>query len=107
MVANSFLGAYLYLWGQNFIPTENLVCQFIYNGNKAVLAKVCTFITLFLLPQGVFKNKTKIGVQVPEIEELTLGIHEVTIEISLNNQQFSKSNKKFKYIAFDKVMTPE
>lgn len=66
--------------------------------------------------KAIYKNSNKIGVYIPEIEDLTLGIHEVFIEISLNNQSFSHSKKSIRYmgiydrnlfIAFDKTMTPE
>ena len=57
--------------------------------------------------KGVYKNEKKLGVVVPELDELPMGIHEVGVEISFNGQQFSSSKKAFKYIAFDKNMTQD
>jgi hypothetical protein len=36
--------------------------------------------------KGVYKNERKIGVVVPELEDVPVGIQEVHIEISLNGQ---------------------
>jgi len=95
-IANGFrkAGSYLYIRGRRFIKTDNLSVQFIY-GNSGVVT------------QAVYKNHTRLGVIVPEIDELPPGINEVQVEISYNGQKFSSVQKKIKVLAFDKSMTPE
>ena len=95
-IANGFrkAGAHLYIRGKNFIKTETLLVQFLY-GKSGVVT------------QGVFKNPTRIGVVLPEIDDLPPGINEVQVEVSYNGQKFSHVGKKIKVMAFDKNMTPE
>jgi len=95
-IANGFrkAGAYLYIRGKEFINTDTLTVQFVY-GNSGVNT------------HAVFKNSTRIGVVVPEMDDLPPGINEVIVEISYNGQKFSQTQKKIKVLAFDKSMTPE
>jgi len=95
-IANGFrkAGAHLYIRGKDFIKNDTLSVQFVY-GNSGVIA------------HGIYKNPTRIGVVVPEIDELPPGVNEVTVEISYNGQKFSNTQKKIKVLAFDKNMTPE
>eukprot|EP00825_Cyclidium_porcatum_P046805 TRINITY_DN745_c0_g1_i2.p1 TRINITY_DN745_c0_g1~~TRINITY_DN745_c0_g1_i2.p1 ORF type:complete len:1060 (+),score=235.51 TRINITY_DN745_c0_g1_i2:76-3255(+) len=86
-------GQYLYLHGNSFVNMETTV-QFIYQ-NQAVNVK------------GIFKNPHKVGVVIPEMYHVPPGIQEIIIEVSFNGQQYSKSGKKFRYLAFDKNQTQQ
>lgn len=63
-------GSYLYLHGSNFVNTEISV-QFIYE-NQAVVVK------------GVYKNPHKIGVIIPDMYHVPVGIQEIGVEVSFN-----------------------
>jgi hypothetical protein len=83
-------GSYLYIYGKfskKFDISAQFICQ---NKGKSIKA--------------VFKNEKKIGIIVPELEDLPTGIHEVIIEVSFNCHQYSNNRKSFKYLAFDKNM---
>ena len=77
-------GNHLYLYG-NFLKIDEILVGFICD-NKATIVK------------GVYKNSRKIGVIIPEIEDVSPGISEIFIEISFNGQQYSNSQKKIKYL---------
>ena len=68
--------------------------QFIYNNQGKVV-------------KGVFKNEKKIGVIIPDLDNIPAGIQEIGIEISFNGQQFSCSKKTFRYLSFDKNLTAD
>ncbi|CAK72743.1 unnamed protein product (macronuclear) [Paramecium tetraurelia] len=87
-------GQYLSVYGENLANTESLLVQFIFNGNMAVNQK------------AIFKNKSKLVVQIPELE-LPTGIHDVGVEITFNGTSFSHSGKVFKYMAFDKSLNEQ
>jgi len=82
-------GQYLWLRGKHFVKAQELFVRFIYD-NKGYNGR-CTY-----------KNRTRIGVQIPEIEDLPPGVHDVQIELSYNGQQYSKVGKGIKYLAVDK-----
>eukprot|EP00828_Plagiopyla_frontata_P012276 TRINITY_DN16991_c0_g1_i4.p1 TRINITY_DN16991_c0_g1~~TRINITY_DN16991_c0_g1_i4.p1 ORF type:complete len:357 (-),score=85.13 TRINITY_DN16991_c0_g1_i4:22-1092(-) len=84
-------GQQLFIIGSNFFQTDPILIQ-LTSPKKVIVVK------------GVFKNKTKIGFVIPELEELEKGIHEIQVEVSFNQQQFSLSQKKFKYLAFEPGM---
>lgn len=83
-------GSYLYLYGK-YLRNSEISAQFVCQ-NKGKIVKTA------------FKNERKIGVIVPELDDLPTGIHEVFVEISSNGQQYSNSRRSFKYLAFDKSM---
>ncbi len=58
--------------GENFFKSENLAARFIYKENKVTYAKV------------VYKNIGRLGVTIPEIDDLEPGMHVVTLELSFN-----------------------
>lgn len=87
-------GQCLYIEGKNFLKNCEITVQFIYN-NQAKLTK------------GVFKNEKKIGVVIPELDNVPPGIQDIGIEISFNGQQFSCAKKTFRYLSFDKNMPPD
>lgn len=51
----------------------------------------------------VFKNSTKVGIEVPVIEGPSEGIHDMSINLSFNGgQDFGQHTLKFKYYCFNK-----
>jgi len=50
-------GQYLYIIGHDFIESPDMIISFIYN-NAAKIVK------------GVYKNNTKIGVIIPELDQV-------------------------------------
>ena len=87
-------GQSLILEGKSFMKNCEISIQFIYN-NQGKIAK------------GFLKNEKKIGVIIPELDNVPSGIQEIGIELSFNGQQFSCSKKIFRYLSFDKNMTPD
>lgn len=69
----------MWIYGHNFIKTNNLYVKFTFNGGIAM--KEVT---------GVYKNSEKIGVVLPDMgEEVPTGHHPLNVEISLNGQQYT------------------
>ena len=87
-------GQYLFIEGRNYIKNSEILVQFIYNNQGKVV-------------KGVFKNEKKIGVIIPDLDNIPAGIQEIGIEISFNGQQFSCSKKTFRYLSFDKNLTAD
>lgn len=87
-------GQYLYLEGKNYLKNTEILVQFIFNNQGKVT-------------KAVFKNEKKLGVIIPELDNVPPGIQEIGIEVSFNGQQFSCSKKTFRYLSFDKSLTPE
>ncbi|EGR29393.1 rcc1 family hect domain protein, putative [Ichthyophthirius multifiliis] len=57
--------------------------------------------------KGVYKNSQKIGVIIPELDQVPQGIFDIGIEISYNGQCFSSSGKTFRYMSFGKDLPLE
>jgi len=87
-------GQYLYLEGKTYLKNCEILVQFIFNNQGKIV-------------KGVFKNEKKIGVIIPELDNTPPGIQEIGIEVSFNGQQFSCSKKTFRYLSFDKNLTPD
>jgi hypothetical protein len=51
--------------------------------------------------EGQYISKNKIAIELPEFN-LPTGLNDVTVDVCFNGQQFSDSNKQFKYLAFAK-----
>ena len=77
-------GTYLYLYTEKIIKTPNLTVQFLQEGARTQA-------------QAVFKNNNKLGVVMPDIGDLTSPT-EVSVQISLNGQSFSKELVSIKYV---------
>lgn len=84
----------LHVHGKNFRKSkEGTMVRFSYdNQQKAIEVR------------AFLKNNKLIAVMIPELEGLTPGIHEITLEISFNGQQYSQTNKKFKYMGMIKII---
>lgn len=87
-------GQYLFIEGKKYLKQCEILVQFIF-GNQGKIVK------------GIFKNERRIGVQIPEIDNLPIGIQEIGVEITFNGQQFSNSKKTFRLLSFDKNLTVE
>lgn len=88
-------GDFLYLKGQNFIKSPDIVVQFIYE-NKGTRSK-----------EVYWKNNKRIAVVIPDIEDLEYNkIYPIRVEISYNGQDFSTTGKGINYLALDKDLTP-
>ncbi|KAL4436169.1 hypothetical protein ABPG74_018153 [Tetrahymena malaccensis] len=83
-------GQYLYIHGEDFIDSPDMIISFIFNNTSKII-------------KGVYKNSSKIGVIIPELDQVPQGIHDVTIEISYNGQCFSNAQKTFRYYSFKDV----
>ncbi len=52
--------------------------------------------------QGIFKNSKKIGCEIPDMgAEVPVGHHHLSVEVSLNGQQFSSNNVQFLFNSVD------
>lgn len=90
-------GAYLYVHGQRFIA-----------GDTAGQVRVrFTFEGQNVEADAVFKNETKLGCVVPDIEGVPVGQHLVTVEVTVNGQQFTEAGKSFLYNSVDKNLSEE
>ena len=77
----------MFIYGQNFIKTDNLIIKFIFNGGIAMKE----------VP-GVFKNEEKIGVIIPDMgEEVPVGHHPMNVEVTVNGQQYTSQGLTFLY----------
>jgi len=56
----------------------------------------------------MFKNSKKLGCEIPDMgPDVPVGNHMVTVEVSLNGQQFSANNTQFFYNSVDPSMSAE
>lgn len=66
------------------LDSPDMIISFIYNNSAKVV-------------KGVYKNSTKIGVIIPELDQVPVGIFDVGVEISYNGQCFSTAGKTFRF----------
>ena len=56
----------------------------------------------------VFKNNRKLGVEIPDLGgEVPIGQHLVSVEVSINGQQFSSNGIQFLYNSVDPSLSEE
>ena len=89
-------GTRMYIYGSNFVNNgEDLKVKFML-GEKAIE----------LAP--IFKNTQKLAWKIPDMgEEIEVGQHTVTCEVTINGQNFTKNGKTFLYSAIDRNMSEE
>ena len=56
----------------------------------------------------IFKNNRKLGVEIPDLGgEVPIGQHLVSVEVSINGQQFSSNGIQFLYNSVDPSLSEE
>lgn len=71
-------GEYLYLIGKDWPCYENITACFKYKDKQVVV-------------DCVYKHPTRLGVIIPELSFVEPGIQPVSVEVSFNGQNYSKS----------------
>lgn len=96
-------GFKLFIYGHEFLRLETLKVKFSHPGtgvSKEVLGGAHGHI--------VYKNSKKLGVEIPDLgPEVPIGNHMVTVEVSINGQQFSQNGSQFLYNSVDPALSEE
>lgn len=89
-------GYRLFIHGSDFIKTEEMIANFIWEGKVSVKTQL------------IYKNPCMLGAQIPDLgADVPEGDHLVAIEVSLDGQQFSSYGIKFLYKSVDPNLTEE
>ena len=86
----------LFIYGQNFLSTEEMVAEFTWNDTIT-----CPSPVVYKNPGLMATTIPDMGVEVPE------GDHQVSVRITLNGQQFNKDPLTFLYRSVDPNLTEE
>jgi hypothetical protein len=89
-------GSKMYIYGANLIRHPEMVKARFTLGQKSVDT----------VP--IFKNDGKLALEIPDLgEEIEVGQHAVSVEITVNGQNFTTSGKTFQYNQIDRNMSEE
>lgn len=81
---------------------------FLRAGQDVITAKFTWDGNVSRTGECVFKNQTMLAAQIPDMgAEVPEGDHLITVEVSLNGQQFSSQNIQFLYKSVDPNLTEE
>lgn len=91
-------GTKVHLHGENLLKTKALQVRFVTETEPPV-AKIA---------KPIFKNNKMLGLTLPDMgEQLEVGNHMLTVEVSLNGQQFTSNGVKFLYMMVDPALSEE
>ena len=91
-------GMKMYLHGENLIKTKVLQVRYV-SETEPPVSKI---------ERPIFKNNKMLGLTLPDMgEQLEVGNHMLTVEISLNGQQFTNNGIKFLYMMVDPALSEE
>ena len=89
-------GYRLFLCGTNFLKSDQLIAKFCWDGQVTKTASC------------IYKNPSMLGTTIPDMgPDVPEGEHLLTVEVSLNGQQFSSQNVQFLYKSVDPNLTEE
>ena len=90
------IGAKMYVYGKNFIKTgDNCKLRFILNTKVVDITPI-------------FKNSEKLACEIPDIgEEFDVGQYLVTVEASVNGQNFTSDGQTFNWNQIDRNMSED
>jgi hypothetical protein len=91
-------GYRMFIVGTNFRNEPGMKSKFIFNGGMVEVEQT----------NVIFKNQEKLACEVPDLgADVPIGQHLITVEVSFNGQQYSKSNIQFMYNSVDPNLTLE
>ena len=90
------IGAKLYIYGTDFLKSaNNLKIRFIIDQKQVEITPI-------------FKNKEKLACEIPDLgEEIEVGSHLVTVEVTVNGQNYTSNEQKFSWTQIDRNMSEE
>ena len=90
-------GYRLFVYGANFLKSDSLQAKFSFEGEKVEKYSEC-----------VYKNPNMIASTIPDMgEEVPEGEHMLSVELTLNGQQYSSNGIQFLYKSVDPNLTEE
>ena len=88
----------MFVYGHDFAKVDTLKVRFSHPGTG--VSKEVT--------QVYFKNSKKLAVEIPDLgQEVPMGNHLVTVEVSINGQQYSSNGQQFLYNSVDPSLSEE
>lgn len=98
-------GTKIFIFGNDFCKMDTVKVKFIHSGTG--VSKELFGISA-ATGQIVFKNSKKLACEVPDLgPEVPVGNHLVSVEVSLNGQQFSSNGIQFLYNSVDPALSEE
>lgn len=90
-------GYRMFIYGKDFLKSNTeIVAKFCWDG-QVIRTNTC-----------VYKNSCMLATQIPDMGgEVPEGEHLISVEVSLNGQQFSSQNTQFLYKSVDPNLTEE
>ena len=98
-------GTKIFIYGQDFVKMETLKLKFLHPQTGVTKE---FYASQALGAQVIFKNSKKIACEIPDMgADVPVGNHMITVEVSLNGQQYSNNNVQFLYNSVDPSLSEE